>query len=284
MAAHAQLAKRIKRADLARAVQDGTVLRVARGRYALASVDDADATAHQLTGTLCLTSAALHHGWAVKSVPDVPHVTVGRGRRLAKEQTALAQIHRLRLTADDITGVATTKEATLLHCLRSLPEDEALAIADSALREGEEATLRRVARAAQGAGAARVRRLAGLADSRAANPFESVARWLALQVDGLTVVPQRLITSVTPWARPDLVDEDLRIVLECDSFEWHGERAALRRDARRYDQLVVDDWIVLRFAWEDVMFDPAFVLEMLRGAVALTHRRTKVACSRCGAA
>jgi very-short-patch-repair endonuclease len=56
-------------------------------------------------------------------------------------------------------------------------------------------------------------------------------------------------------ARPDLVDEDLRLVLEADSFEWHGDRVALRDDARRYDLMVVNGWRVLRFAWEDVMFD-----------------------------
>lgn len=114
--------------------------------------------------------------------------------------------------------------------------------------------------------------------------FESVLRSVALTVAGLRVEPQRLITSVRPSARPDLVDEDLRIVLEADSFEWHGDRAALRRDARRYDQLVVDGWIVLRFAWEDVMFDQEFVRAVLVAAVDLADRRTQVLCVRCGAA
>lgn len=284
VATRAELLERITRADLTRAVKAGTVIRHARGRYALASVDEAAATAHRLAGTLCLTSAALHHGWAVKTTPEIPHLVITRGRRLAADQLGVASFHRMRLSNDDTAGIATTKEATLRHCLRTLPEDEALAIADSALRDGEEATLRRVAASARGAGAARVRRLAGLADGRAANPFESVGRWLALQVEGLTVEPQRLITSITPWAKPDLVDEDLGIVIECDSFEWHGDRAALRKDCRRYDQLVVDGWIVLRFAWEDVMFDADFVLRIMRGAVALAEGRTKVRSCRCGAA
>lgn len=111
-----------------------------------------------------------------------------------------------------------------------------------------------------------------------------MTRAIALRVEGLTVVPQRLITSITPWAKPDLVDEDLRIVIEADSFEWHGDRAALRRDARRYDLLVVDGWIVLRFAWEDVMSDQEFVQRIMAGAVALAHGRAEVLCSRCRAA
>ena len=78
-------------------------------------------------------------------------------------------------------------------------------------------------------------------------------------------------------ARPDLVDEDLRLVLEADSFEWHGDRVALRDDARRYDLMVVNGWRVLRFAWEDVMFDQAWVREVLTAAVAERTQR----CSSC---
>ena len=37
------------------------------------------------------------------------------------------------------------------------------------------------------------------------------------------------------------------MVLEAESFEWHSSRQALRRDARRYNLLVIDGWIVLRF-------------------------------------
>lgn len=74
------------------------------------------------------------------------------------------------------------------------------------------------------------------------------------------------------------------MVLEADSFEWHGRRDQLRRDARRYDQLVVDGWLVLRFSWEDVMFDPEFVRDVLVRAVALVVGRTKVSCQVCCAA
>ena len=46
-------------------------------------------------------------------------------------------------------------------------------------------------------------------------------------------------------------------MLEADSFEFHGERAALSRDCERYDELVARDWLVLRFTWEQVMHRPA---------------------------
>jgi len=77
------------------------------------------------------------------------------------------------------------------------------------------------------------------------------------------------------------VDERLGIVLEADSFEWHGSRAALRKDARRYDQLAVRGWLVLRFAWEHVMSEQDWVRSILETAVA---ERAERVCTRCRAA
>ena len=122
-----------------------------------------------------------------------------------------------------------------------------------------------------------MRRIAHHADARAANAFESALRAIAIDVPGVRVVPQVSIYDPGFLGRPDLVDERLGIVLEADSFEWHGDRQALRRDARRYDRLVVRGWLVLRFCWEDVMFDPDWVRSMIEAAVAERTER----CSRC---
>ena len=280
VATRGDLVRRTSRREVDAALRDGAVVRHARGRYSLPQVDEAVARAHAANGVLCLTSAALHHGSAVKHVPDRPHVSVPRGRKVGPGQHADVVLHRHDLAPDDSDGVATSKETTLLQCLRALPFDEALCVADSAARAGELALLRRVGRQARGAGAAKVRNVIERARAEAANPFESCLRGIALAVPHLRVEPQVRIGSV----RPDLVDRELRIVLEADSFEWHGDRAALRRDARRYNLLVADDWIVLRFSWEDVMFDSSYVRDVLVSVVALVHRRTEVACRRCGAA
>jgi very-short-patch-repair endonuclease len=270
------LLRLVPRADVDSAIRRGTIVAVARGRYAVPNVDDAVRAAHGLSGVLCLESAALHHGWAVKTVPTEPHVLVSRKRRIASSRLLGVHLHRGELHDDDVDGVATSKELTLTQCLRSLSWDAALAVADSALRAGEVALLRRVAASVRGPGSPQVRRAVAEARVEAANPFESVLRAVALDVDGLAVQPQVVIGAV----RPDLVDEDLRVVLEADSFEWHGGRGALRRDARRYNLLVVDGWIVLRFAWEDVMFDQDYVRSVLVSVADLVQRRTKVGC-RC---
>lgn len=78
---------------------------------------------------------------------------------------------------------------------------------------------------------------------------------------------------------PDLADVRLEIALEADSFEWHGDRAALHRDARRYNALVAAGWLVLRFSWEEVMFHPDRVRAVLEAVVARRSQRCSCASS-----
>ena len=265
VATRAELLAQVPRAEVDRALRDGGLIALSRGRYAVPEVEAAARAAHALGGVLCRESAALHHGWAVKTVPAEPHVSVPRNRKVPAGRARGVQLHRDDLHPDDVEGLATAKELTLTQCLRSLPWDAALTVADSALRAGHLGLLRRVGASVRGPGAPQVRRAVKEARAEAANPFESVLRAIALDVDGLDVRPQQWVSGV----RPDLVDEELRIVLEADSFEWHGSRAALRKDAKRYNLLVLDGWLVLRFAWEDVMFEQDYV----RGAPA--HRRPR---------
>lgn len=279
------LLERCTRGELQAALRAGEVLRLARGRYALPSVGDAAAVAHALAGVLCLESAALHWGWAVKSPPELPQVAVPRTRKVDPRRVRGVDLRRLRLGPDDVVDGATSRDRTLLDCLRLLGFDAALAVVDSALREGySPARLRALVRDARGPQVGRMRWIAELGDGAAANPFESVLRAIAHGVTGLEVHPQvslrrQLRGGVSRFlGRPDLVDQRLRIVIEADSFQWHGGRAALRSDAHRYNGFSVDGWLVLRFAWEDVMFDQRYVADVLRAAVA---ERTDLLCPCC---
>jgi very-short-patch-repair endonuclease len=283
LASRAELIRATSRADVDRALASGGVARVGQGRYALPGTGDAAALAFRLNGHLSLTNAALHHGWEVKSVPKVPHVVIPRKRNLPVDGRRQVVVHRADLGPDDVSGIATSRELTLMQCLRSLPDDEALAIADSALRHGEDATLRRVVASVRGAGSAKVRRIAGQADARAANPFESVTRAICLQVPGLRVTPQLVLSTDHYWACPDLVDRERRIVIECDSWEWHGDRKGFLKDVRRYTLLSADRWTVLRFTWDDVMLDPDWVHEVLCRVVGV-DARTEVPAEWCSAA
>lgn len=269
VATRAQLVDATSRAETDVALAAGRVLAVGRGRYVLPHTADDLARAHALHGVLSHESAALHHGWGVLRTPDEPWVTVPRGRNVPAARRRGVQIHRAALHVDDMSGNLTSQARTVADCLRKLDLPSALAVADSALRAGRAPQwLTRIAGEVRGPGAKQARRVAGEASELAANPFESGLRGIALDVRGLHVRPQ-----VELWAgseflgRPDLVDEDLRIVAEADSFQWHGGRADLVKDARRYNRFTVHGWMVLRFTWEDVVAHPADVAGVLEAAV-----------------
>lgn len=269
LSTRAALIAATSRADVDRALREKSLVRVGQGRYTSPDVGEAPALAHGMRGVLCLTSAALHHGWEVKVTPEPPHVCVPRKRNVRADRRAQVQLHRADLGPDDtVDGIATGRELTLLHCLRSLPDDEALCVADSALRSGEHQTLRAVRASVRGAGAAKVRRIADAARGEAANPFESCMRAIALTVPGLHMVPQVVISSPRVWAQTDLADVDIGLVVECESFEWHAKRPDFRKDVRRYTLLVADGWTVLRFIWEDVMHRPHEVRAVVERTVA----------------
>lgn len=283
VAGRATLIEATSRRAVDRAVRRGRVVRDAHGRYALPTADEARRAASRLSGVLGMRSAASYWGWEQKSPPTEPEVVVRRGRKLTVQQRHGVQVHWITVDAAHVhAGIVTDRETTLVHCLRSLPYDEALAIADSALRHRDidRAGLIALAEAIRGPGSAQARKVARLADPRAANPFESALRAIATNVRGLHVVPQRVIGTGHDKVTPDLVDERLGIVLEADSFSWHGIRRHLRRDCRRYNWLVLRGWLVLRFAWEDVMFDPDYVRACLESAVQLVVRRTQRSRSR----
>jgi very-short-patch-repair endonuclease len=106
-----------------------------------------------------------------------------------------------------------------------------------------------------------------------------VLRAIALDVPGLDVEPQVIIDDRGFRGRPDLVDRRRRLVLEADSFEWHGSRKALKHDCARYNGLVIRGWTVLRFAWEHVMFEPDFVRQCLIAVVEGPSARTPLPAS-----
>ena len=86
----------------------------------------------------------------------------------------------------------------------------------------------------------RVARVVEASTAKASGPFESSLRAIALRVSGLAVEPQ------------------VRL-----------RRKAFDRDCRRYNGLVTRGWLVLRFTWEQVMFEPDVLRRAIEDAVAL---------------
>lgn len=251
----------------------GEIVRDERGRYSLPGVDAALRAANRLSGVLVEDSAAQYHGWKLKHSPPSPCLVVPRKRHLGAGRTRGVRVRFRDLDPDDVNGMATRPAATVMDCAARLPFDEALVVADSALRAGAVTRGELVQRAEQAPDRYRARclRVAGSADGRADNPFESVLRAIALDVPGLSVEPQVRLDA----GRPDLVDRRLRLVLEADSFEFHGRRLALKRDCERYNAFVADGWRVVRFSWEHVMGEPDYVRRVLDQLVVGSLRQAR---------
>ena len=271
-AGSAELTAAGSRSLLQRALRDGTIERVGWGRYALPDIADARRAAAQLRGSVSHVCAAIDHGWEVLREPKHVDVIVPRGRRtpMSGRLPKRMRVHPRSLSARELEALVTDPIRTVIDCARALPFGEALAIADSALRHRafERDDLLAAAAAVRGPGARSVRRVAQQASPLAANCFESAVRALALDVPGLRVEPQAKIDLPPGAVFVDLADTRLSIVIEADSFAFHGTRTALVNDAERYNWLTVLDWRVLRITWEVALDDPALVIGWLSALTA----------------
>ncbi|WP_406050078.1 DUF559 domain-containing protein [Kribbella sp. NBC_00889] len=266
----------------ARAIRDalaaGQIRRVAKAVYALPEAPPALTAARSHGGVVSHLSAAEYWGFGVINLPPLPHVTLPPGR--VRRRTGLPCIlHWADVAALDDT---TTPVRTVLDCIRALPLAEALAVADSALRAGgvDQDEILDAAAKLRGPHRCRVQQVVALADGRAESVLESALRALLIQagIDGF--VPQLVVQDDEFSARLDLAHPGLRIGLEADGFEHHGTRRALVRDCRRHVNLAVRGWRILRFSWEDVMYDGEWVVgavERASGHPPLTKRGLRAA-------
>ena len=69
---------------------------------------------------------------------------------------------------------------------------------------------------------------------------------------------------------PDLMWPRQRVLVELDSLDFHGTRAAMRRDRRRDRLALRHGWTPLRATWDDVEEDLAAVVGDIVGAIAGT--------------
>jgi very-short-patch-repair endonuclease len=264
------------RAKLRSAVQKGDVIRVAHGRYALPTADEGLRAAARLSGTASHATAAVVHRWQVGTQPERPAVIVPRNRKVPPSRRTGVDVRWRNLTPAEVVGSVTEPHRTVIDCAADLEFREALAIADSALRhrDVDRDRLLSMAAARPSKGRSEALRVVRAASPFAANPFESMLRGIALDVPGLNPEPQVWIEERGFRGRPDLVDRKRRLVIEAESFEFHGRRKALKRDCERYTALVVRGWTVVRFAWEHVMFDPDYVQDALTALTQPSRRAT----------
>jgi very-short-patch-repair endonuclease len=92
------------------------------------------------------------------------------------------------------------------------------------------------------------------------------ALFLSEGIDGFE--PQVLVTYGRFRARVDLGHRPARLAVEAEGFEFHGSRRDFAADCYRYDELNAAGWLVLRFTYEQVIGDPAWVVATVRAALA----------------
>lgn len=162
---------------------------------------------------------------------------------------------------------------TVLDCAAELPLDQAVVIADSALR------LRRCTRDELVDALARRRGVGELAhlravlrwvDARSGSVLESLLRVLLCSA-GL-VPPRTQLVLVDPVTgavqRVDLAWPEQRLVVEADGRRWHDPADRRDADRRRDNTCGRLGWRTLRFTWADVVHHPSDVVDTVRAALA----------------
>lgn len=266
----------VRKDALTGAVDAGLILRPRRGVYALAGADEALLLARMVRGARSHRSAALVHGWSVVSRPPRPELVVPRGRsaRIPDGVDRRATIRWRLLSREEIDEACTCAIETVVDCLRDLPADEAVPVADSALRSGRVSVdeLASALAVDHRRGSRSARTLVGSLSPFAESVLESRLRMLGESTPDVDLRSQVGICGPGWEARVDLADPDLGIVAEADGFAWHGDRAALRRDCLRYNRLTCAGWRVLRFSFEAVFRDPDHVRQSLHDVAGQQQR------------
>lgn len=258
-----ELMQVLTRHQVRRAVSDGRIEHLRRDTYVLPGLDDARRAARCAGGVLGGVGAAQHWDWKVRMPPVRPCVVLPRS---ARRPTGDLECRWQDLAADDVVDGVTGRVATVVGCARWYDVPTALSVADSALREGVVSREQLVAAAEAAPRTGRTKALAVInaADTRAANPFESCLRAHGLGVPGLHLEPQGCLPGI---GCVDLLDRELGIVVEAESFEFHGDKEGFRRDVRRYTSCARRGLVVVRFTWKEAMFGADYVRAALADVV-----------------
>ena len=216
-------------------VRNGTLIRLRNGWFASAAADQQLADAVRSGGCCSCISALRHHGvWVPKSNGSL-HVRFADhhiGKR--KSCRPFGQNPGVFTAVDDV-------ETALRCAARCLDDEGVVVVLDSILNLGlaNADTLRHWLRDAPQA----IQRLIDKTAPAEAGT-ESMVR-LRLRAKRVRIRSQ---VWVTRSMRVDLLVGD-RLIIECDSREWHGDWQAHERDLARDRQLTAMGYLVVRLSY-----------------------------------
>jgi very-short-patch-repair endonuclease len=267
-ARRSQLRSAVSRRRLDAAVRRGEVVKVGR-TYSLPPSDGAARAAREVHGISSHLSAARRHGFALPPGDPGEDVLVPpRAKRRNVPETV--RLHFGGSTEAERRAGCTDPVHTVVLCLRDLSTRDALSVGDSALRSGAVTweDLSAAVHSVRGPGSRLARSRLALLDARAENAFESSCRAILLDAGITGFRPQVTITHRGRWVgRVDLADRARKVLIECEGFETHGPRRAFARDLTRHTLLVAAGWRPLRLLWEQVMFEPEWVLGVVHDTI-----------------
>lgn len=254
----------------------GQIARIAHGVYSIGAPTAPHTTPLALTArrklVLSHESAASWLGVDLPARPHLIHVTAPRNRGLRHDAIAGVRLHRANLGPGDVLEVrgvhVTSPLRTALDIARSSSLEHAVAAVDSFLRARQLMLEEFVtaANAAAGPRRQRLRLVAALIDPKSGSVLESLTRVLLWRNN---IAPP---TSQYPFTHPtrgwigwvDFAWPELRVILECDGYEFHAARGPFQKDRRRWSAVGSAGWHLAVVTWFDVTCEPDYVVELVR--------------------
>ena len=213
------------------------------------------------------TAAALHRLLPTQVDPTI-HLSLSEKRASPKglklhtrdlQQSEVRTIHKdLRIT---------TPERTILDIAATLDDDQLEQVIAQAIRDRitterkvrEQLVLRRGAR-----GAKRILHL-----------LDGGPEWTASEAERHFLRMLRSAELPRPEANarlghrmPDFLWKQQRVIVEIDSWRWHGNRHSFESDTDRHARLTAQGWTVLRFTPRQLSEQPLLVIARLSSALA----------------
>ncbi|WP_405058325.1 DUF559 domain-containing protein [Kribbella sp. NBC_01505] len=277
-ATSAQLRQLVTRSALEQAVSRGDVERVTRGVYAVPDLGPERLTALAYDGVASHLSAAHLWGLPLLNPPPEPHVILPPRRHPRSVRPAV--LHWAPVTLDERQNRMTSLLRTVVDCTRILPFGEALALADAALRTGNLSRyeLKNATIAMHGPGRPTALRVATAATALAESFLESILRGLLICAGFTEFEPQVVVRDAGGFiGRVDLGHRAARLALEAEGYGYHSSAPAFAADCRRYNNLIAAGWLVLRFTYQQITQEPAWVIDRVRTTLALRTASTTLA-------
>ncbi len=225
----------------------------------------------QPLATLSHRTAAWLRGWSGE--PAVIEATVPSSIRMRSPDWLRLYRRDLpdEVVSESWSMPTVNAEQTLLDCIAVMAPDDAGSLVDERLdrdvsRESLELLRKKNANRRGNGKASKQMKLAAV--HAASEPERLLGR--EFNARGF---PLAANVRVGPYVC-DFVDEEAKVIVEVDGREFHSEHGVFRSDRRRQNWLVLQGWLILRYAAYDVLAETSAVADEVI-AVVRKRRRSR---------